>query len=290
MKEHRKSVLVGGNTVNHGGPDPDLSGQRSLPAADSRISVFLYPGISFLVAGLAAVALTTAGCAHAGPESAGVQSAYGMAMACDIFAKGGPVMWPLLACSLISLAITIERILFWWRERRTRLRTALIDQMFHHTERGEFDQAVSLGQGRGDATLRVLVSGLKHRDYAITESMMVAASDEIARMKHGLSVLDTIITMAPMLGILGTVTGIMRSFNLLGASDTMSPSAVASGIAEALITTAAGLVIALPTLVPFNALVSKVQTETRRLEQVMSQFETAYKKGLEHASGNRLRK
>lgn len=246
--------------------------------------------ISFLVTGLAAVALTTAGCARAGQEYAGAQSAYGVAMARDIFAKGGPVMWPLLACSLISLAITIERMLFWWRERQTRLRAALIAQMFRHTEHGEFDQAVSFGQDRGNATLRVLGSGLKHRAYAITESMTVAASDEIAHMKHGLSILDTIITMAPLLGILGTVTGIMRSFSLLGTSEIMSPSAVTSGIAEALITTAAGLVIALATLVPFNAFAGKVQTETRRLEQVMSQFETAYKKGLEHASGNGLRK
>lgn len=217
-----------------------------------------------------------------------IQAVYGFNMLRDTIARGGPIMWPLLICSLFSLAITIERILFWWRKQRSNRSAALIEELFHYTEQGKFEQAIQLGHEQTGSTLRMLVAGLKHREYSLTESMAVAASDEIARMKQGLSVLDTIITMAPLLGILGTVMGIIRSFHLLSTSEIMNPSAVTSGIAEALITTAAGLIIALITLVFFNALVSKVQTETRRLEQIITQFEAAYKKGLDHASDHRL--
>ena len=99
-------------------------------------------------------------------------------------------------------------------------------------------------------------------------------------MKHGLNVLDTIITMAPLLGILGTVLGIIQSFDLLGQSGIQDPKAVTGGIAQALITTAAGLSVALVTLVPFNILVSRVQRATRLLENVTTQLEIAHRKGL----------
>ncbi|MFC1461510.1 MotA/TolQ/ExbB proton channel family protein [Verrucomicrobiota bacterium] len=138
----------------------------------------------FALAGLAAAVLTTAGCGYAGPGYTGAQSAYDLAMVRDIIARGGPVMWPLLACSLIALAVTVERILFWWRECRTNRSTPLIEELFLRTEQGEFDQAASLAQGRSDAFVRVLVSGLRHRDYGMTESMTVAANDEIAHMKQ----------------------------------------------------------------------------------------------------------
>jgi biopolymer transport protein ExbB len=108
-------------------------------------------------------------------------------------------------------------------------------------------------------------------------------------MKHGLSALDTIITMAPLLGILGTVFGIIRSFHVLGMDDIQSSAAVTRGVAESLINTAVGITVALLTLVPFNAFVSKVQRETRRLEQTIAQFETAYRKGTDHAPDDRLR-
>ena len=103
-------------------------------------------------------------------------------------------------------------------------------------------------------------------------------------MKSAMAILDTIITMAPLLGILGTVTGIIQSFDLLGQLQVEDPRGVADGIAEALITTAAGLVIALGTLLPFNYFISRIQRETRRLEQVATQFEVVYRKGQEHAA------
>lgn len=212
----------------------------------------------------------------------------GAAAAKNVFLQGGPVMWPLLICSFLSVAITVERLLFWWRQRLNRRHETILDQFVQYTEQGQFDQALALEKQESFSALRVLTAALKHRKYSLAGTLEVAASDEIARMKQGLSVLDTIITMAPLLGILGTVTGIIRSFHILGAAEVQNPAAVISGIAEALIATAAGLIIALATLVPYNALVSKVQREARRLEQIIAEFEVALKKGMEHAPDHRI--
>lgn len=107
-------------------------------------------------------------------------------------------------------------------------------------------------------------------------------------MKKGMAILDTIITMAPLLGILGTVTGIIKSFDLLGAMQMEDPRGVATGIAEALLTTAAGLIIALGTLLPFNYFISRIQQESRRLEQLATQFEVAYRKGCARETDQRV--
>ncbi len=201
----------------------------------------------------------------------------------ELMQRGGPVMWPLLACSLAALTVILERVFFWAREALTRDRF-LLDRMFELTQKGDFNQAALEGKGACCAPTRMVRAGLEHREHGLHEAMEVAASEEIARMKKGMPILDTIITMAPMLGILGTVTGIIKSFDLLGNLQIQDPRGVSAGIAEALITTAAGLVIALGTLLPFNYFISRIQRETRRLEQLATQFEVVYRKGQEHAS------
>ena len=201
----------------------------------------------------------------------------------EIMQRGGPIMWPLLACSLVAVAAILERLLFWVRESMTRDQD-LLDRMIDFTQRGEFEAALRESKAACCAPTRMLRAGLEHRDHGLQEAMEVAASDEIARMKSAMAVLDTIITMAPLLGILGTVTGIIQSFDLLGQLQIEDPRGVADGIAEALITTATGLSIALGTLLPFNYFISRIQRETRRLEQVATQFEVVYRKGQEHAS------
>lgn len=200
--------------------------------------------------------------------------------------RGGPLMWPLLLCSIVSLTISIERIFFWWKERK-QSDDVLLEEVFLRTEKGDFDSALSVRDGGasgnkkpGFAT-RILLFGLAHRGSGLTPSMEVAATDEIRRMKRGLNVLDTIITMAPLLGILGTVLGIIDSFDLLGSSGIEDPKAVTGGIAQALITTATGLAVALVTLVPFNYLVGKVQKATEDTNKLIVRFEAAYQKGLE---------
>ena len=197
----------------------------------------------------------------------------------DLFQRGGPIMWPLLICSLASLTITIERLIFWWRKGPIQ-DNAQIERLFRLTEHADYGDAVSAGKECSGATARVLLAGLIHRDHGLAEAMQVEAGNEVERMKQGLGVLDTIITAAPLLGILGTVIGIIESFDLLGASGIEDPKAVTAGIAQALITTASGLTVALITLIPFNYLVGRTQRAAKRLEHVATQLEVAYRKSL----------
>ncbi len=197
----------------------------------------------------------------------------------ELFSRGGPLMYLLLACSVVSLTVIIERAVFWIRETRRR-NWKVIDDIFDFTEKGEYSKAISLGGDSVDLAARVLIAGLAHREYGLRESMEVAAEEAVARMKRRLTVLDTIITLAPLLGILGTVLGIIQSFDLLEMSGIQEPRAVTGGIAQALITTAVGLSIAIGTLIPFNYFVSRVRRLTKYLETVATSFEVAYRKGM----------
>lgn len=196
----------------------------------------------------------------------------------SIFVKGGPVMWPLLLCSIVALAIVIERMVFWWRVDWWR-DDETVEKVFLETEKGNAEGAIQTGDGNRDHVVRVLVYGLGHREHGLSEAIEVRATEEVDRMKGGMLILDTIITMAPLLGILGTVTGIIGAFELLGTGDIQDPSAVSGGIAEALITTAAGLSIALPTLAFFNYFTGRVQREAGRLEKAATRFEVTWRKG-----------
>jgi biopolymer transport protein ExbB len=119
--------------------------------------------------------------------------------------------------------------------------------------------------------------------------MEVAAEAEIERMTRGLNILDTIITMAPLLGILGTVIGIINSFELLSHSGIQNPKAVTGGIAQALITTAAGLTVAILTLVPFNFFVAKVKKATKEINKAVVRFEAAYRNKPQEGSNDTQR-
>jgi biopolymer transport protein ExbB len=195
----------------------------------------------------------------------------------ELFQKGGYVMYPLLACSVIALTFSIERLLFWIKEKRARNTKLLIDIM-KVAETGRYDNALRLGSKSKDHVIRVICNGLAHIEFSMINALEMAAGDEISRMKRGLVVLDTIITMAPLLGILGTVIGIIQSFDMLGQMGIEDPKSVTVGIAQALITTAAGLTIALTTLVPYNYFVFCVEKATRNLEKYTTSLEILYQK------------
>jgi biopolymer transport protein ExbB len=183
-------------------------------------------------------------------------------------------MWPLLGCSVVALTVTLERL--WWRWRQSRRQDPQrIERALQLAHAGHWEQSLQVARESPDPAAAMILRGLEHRQSNAALAMTDAAQDYLASARRGLHVLDTIITLAPMLGILGTVTGIINSFQLLGDMTGQDPRAVVSGIAEALITTVAGLIIAIGTLVPFNMLASQVRRDARRLEKLGTELELA---------------
>ena len=187
----------------------------------------------------------------------------------SIIIKGGPVMVPLLACSIISLAVVIERIIFW---RRAGSRGP-VEELLRLVERQEFAKAIDLGGKLDLPVARVLTAGLAHRNPSLTKALEVAAQAEIPVMKKRLTILDTIITLAPLLGLLGTITGMISSFGIMSEAGLGQPHAVTGGVAEALIATAAGLLIAILTLVPYNYFSNRAERELEEIEYYGSRLE-----------------
>jgi len=195
----------------------------------------------------------------------------------EIFHKGGPVMYPLLFCSLIALTVVIERILFWIREDMRR-NQGLVDKVLELCQRGDWEEVKNSVAGSRDYIIRILITGILHRDFSMIKAMESAAAEEVKRMRRYMAVLDTMITVAPLLGIFGTVIGIISSFDLLGSSGIEHPQAVTAGIAQALITTAAGLAIAILSVFPYNYFNSRVQDAVITIEKYATSLEIVYEK------------
>ena len=195
----------------------------------------------------------------------------------DIFIKGGPVMYPLLACSIISLTVIIERALFWIREDIYENKL-LVDNVLELCRKGDWSAVRAKVAGSKDYIIRILVNGILHREFSMTKAMETAAADEIKRMRRFLIILDTMITVAPLLGIFGTVIGIITSFEVLGTGGIENPRAVTAGIAQALITTASGLGIAILSVFPYNYFNSRAENAALAIEKYATSLEIVYEK------------
>ena len=186
-------------------------------------------------------------------------------------------MYPLLACSIIALTVIIERSIFWMTEGM-RGNRALLERVLQLCQEGDWDGVKEMVDGSKDFVIRILVSGILHRDFSMTKAMEAAAAEEIKRMRRYMAVLDTMITVAPLLGIFGTVLGIITSFELLGTSGIEHPQAVTAGIAQALITTASGLGIAILSVFPYNYFNSRVENAVLTIEKYATSLEIVYEK------------
>lgn len=186
--------------------------------------------------------------------------------------KGGPVMWPLLLTSVVALTVVIERLIFIAREKARR-RPDVVEEILGAVEQGRFDDGIRAGQNSQDFVARVLTYALANREKSFASALLRAANIELKRFNQGLPVLDTIITLAPLLGLLGTVTGMIRSFGLLGGAELEAPAAITGGIAEALIATAFGLGVAIVALIPFNYLQARLEEARHEIEDASTHLE-----------------
>ncbi|HWO40578.1 MAG TPA: MotA/TolQ/ExbB proton channel family protein [Candidatus Eisenbacteria bacterium] len=192
-----------------------------------------------------------------------------MTYAFEIVVKGGVVMIPLLLCSLVAVALTIERIIFWCKVKSRRP----AEDILALVEKGEYEEALRLGRSSEHPIARVLAAGIAHRNPAPGKAMEAAAQAEMPLLKRRLGVLDTIITLAPLLGLLGTVVGMIGSFGVMAEAGMGQPHAVTGGVAEALIATATGLLIAIFTLVPYNYFTARAEQEIDAIEHYSSSLE-----------------
>jgi len=190
----------------------------------------------------------------------------------QFFQKGGPIMWPLLVLSLLVLTVAIERIIFLGREALRKDQHSF-DQIIRFLNDGRPEKALEASMGSRDQSVRVIGYGLKYADSAFENAVSRAAEKELDRYSQGVSILDTAITLAPLLGLLGTVSGMISAFGLLGASELEAPTAITGGIAEALIATAFGLGIAILSLLPFNLIQSAREKRSRVIEDRATQVQ-----------------
>jgi len=197
----------------------------------------------------------------------------------ELFKAGGPVMWPVLLVSFLSLTVVVERLIFIVRENACRDHDT-VEKMLEKVENRDVEGAVALGQKSKDFVARVLVYALSNKDTSLSNAFVRASNQELARFQQGLATLDTVITAAPLLGLLGTVTGMMGTFGSLGASGDIASKAanITGGVAEALIATMCGLAIAVCSLFPFNYLNARLEEARHEIEDVSNALELIIKK------------
>ncbi len=177
------------------------------------------------------------------------------------FDAGGPLMYPLLVCSLLTVAYAIERSFHFFRAGRSADAPHVIHDLI---ERNQFDKALRLAEISPGPVSAVLAEGLRHageKKEFIEEEIALAGAAEIKRLNKHLHLIELISRIAPLMGLLGTVLGMVNAFQQVAQTNgSVDPSMLAEGIWEALITTAAGLGVAIPSMIVHHLLEEKVQS------------------------------
>ncbi len=198
----------------------------------------------------------------------------------ETFFKGGWVMWPIVATAFLALCVLLDRVVWWLRLQR-RLRSADQDRARNALGTGDFAAAWLLGQGTNDPFLLNLREGMTHAHTSMLAAMQLHATHLIEKSEARMWVLSTLITLAPLLGLFGTVVGIMRSFSFVGAEQ-LAAAKVSGGIAEALIATACGIAIAISCLLPYNFFRKRVAVLRASLERWINHAELLVGSAKEH--------
>ena len=178
----------------------------------------------------------------------------------ELFIAGHYIMWPLLLTSFIAFTVIIERVIFIIKESASR-DPAVVEKMLERIEQNDIEGAISLGKKSSDYVARIMIYTLTHREHGFSNALIRASNQELSRFQRGNAILDTVITVAQLLGLLGTVTGMMNTFGALGTGGDIASnaSAIMGGVGEALIAVATGLFIAISALLPFNYLNARME-------------------------------
>ena len=197
----------------------------------------------------------------------------------ELFQAGRIMMWPMITLSFVAMTVVVERLLFIIRENASRDHE-LVEKMLEKVETRDIEDAVALGKKSKDFVARVLVYALSNKDTSLSNAFIRASNQELARFQQGLATLDTVVTAAPLLGLLGTVTGMMGTFGSLGAGGDIASKAagITGGGAEARIATACGLAVAVTTLFPLNILGARVEEARHEIEDAANALELIIKK------------
>ncbi len=201
------------------------------------------------------------------------RSAFGKSGAGELFVKGGNFMWWLLAAALLGLVFMIERF---WTLNRAHVNTRKLIGTVITTLRTDGVQAAGeeCQKVRGPIAA-ILYSGLQKADRgpeAVEKAITTAGTIEMAFLERGLIWISSVSTIAPLIGFLGTVSGMINAFEAIATSDTVNAQLVAAGISEALITTATGLVLAIPTSIAFNYFVSRIDRFVIEMEEASAEL------------------
>lgn len=195
----------------------------------------------------------------------------------ELFDHGGIVMWPILIISFLMITVVVERILFIIRENSSR-EPEVVEKMLERVESRDIEGAITLGKKSKDFIARILTYALTHKESSLSNAFIRASNQELNRYSQGMATLDTVITAAPLLGLLGTVTGMMKTFGNMQGDIAAAASGITGGVAEALIATACGLAIAITGLFPYNYLNARAEEARHEVGDASNALELILKK------------
>ena len=198
----------------------------------------------------------------------------------ETFVEGGWVMWPILATFFLALCVVLDRAIWWLRFQST-VKTGKQEQARMALGTGDFDTAWNLGKETNEPFLANLGEGMTHAHTSMLAAMQLDATHLIEKSEARMWVISTMITLAPLLGLFGTVVGIMGSFSFVG-DEALAATKVSGGIAEALIATACGIGIAIMCLLPYNFFRKRVSVLRGSLERWINHTELLVKSAKEH--------
>jgi len=181
---------------------------------------------------------------------------------------GGLVMAPLLLCSVVAMAIIAER--FWSLQKRRIVPDNLVVEVWQWGKVGKLDEDRIHLLRRSSPLGKILAAGLVNRQHSreiIKESIEEAGRHVVHGLEQYLNTLGTIAAIAPLLGLLGTVIGMIKVFAVITVQGIGDPGVLANGISEALITTAAGLTVAIPSLIFYRYFRGKIDSLVVSMEQ-----------------------